>query len=68
MYAMTILSDRCANPQYRLAVEEPKEGKAAKTFISLLQRDNRAASSSISERVKGLGFTVVQCRGAGRCR
>jgi len=58
----------CANPQYRLAVEEPKDGKPAKTFISLLQRDNRAASSSIAERVKGLGFTVVQCRGAGRCR
>jgi len=62
------MSTWCANPQYRLSMEDPKETKSAKVFISLLQRDNRAVSNSLAERVQGLGFTVLQCKGAGRCR
>jgi len=58
----------CANSQYRLSVKNPKEGKGAKVFISLMQRDNRAPSISISERVTGLGFVVMQCKGAGKSR
>eukprot|EP00656_Telonema_subtile_P009639 TRINITY_DN14546_c0_g1_i1.p1 TRINITY_DN14546_c0_g1~~TRINITY_DN14546_c0_g1_i1.p1 ORF type:complete len:891 (-),score=136.25 TRINITY_DN14546_c0_g1_i1:147-2819(-) len=58
----------CANPQYRLSLEDPKDIKSGKVFISLLQRDNRSASNTISERVVGLGFTVVQCKGAGKSR
>jgi len=58
----------CANPQYRLALANPKEGKGAKVFISLMQRDNRAPSTSLAERVTGLGFVVLQCKGAGKSR
>lgn len=58
----------CANPQYRLALANPKDGKSAKVFISLMQRDNRAASTSLVNRVNGLGFVVLQCKGAARSR
>jgi len=58
----------CANSQYRLSVKNPKEGKGAKVFISLMQRDNRAPSIAIAERVTGLGFVVMQCKGAGKSR